>query len=93
MNCRPQCKSCNLYHSGEQWLFGKLIDEQHGHGTADRLYKRATTDENKEPTADEKKALIEYYEGKVAAILARRIKTDPGIAGKVPKKMMQRVRR
>lgn len=27
-NCRPQCVSCNLYGSGEQWLFGQHLDSE-----------------------------------------------------------------
>jgi len=91
-NCRPQCKSCNLYNSGEQWLFGKYLDQFYGAGHSERMHEIATKDKNKEPNEEYKKIYIEYYEAKVAAILAKRVKTDCRIRGGVPSRIQRRIR-
>ena len=36
-NVKPQCKSCNGFRSGEQYLFSKHLDEEYGKGTSDEL--------------------------------------------------------
>ena len=36
-NVKPQCKSCNGFRSGEQYLFSKHLDKEYGDGTADWL--------------------------------------------------------
>ena len=36
-NVKPQCKKCNGFRSGEQFLFSKHLDEEYGKGTADEL--------------------------------------------------------
>lgn len=36
-NVNAQCKYCNRFRSGEQYLHGKNIDKKFGEGTADRL--------------------------------------------------------
>ena len=36
-NVKPQCKKCNGFRSGEQFLFSKHLDEQYGKGTADEI--------------------------------------------------------
>ena len=41
VNCQVQCSGCNVFKSGEQFLFGRRLDAKYGHGTADKLYKKA----------------------------------------------------
>jgi hypothetical protein len=36
-NVAPQCVSCNTFHQGRQYRFGRWIDETYGQGTAERL--------------------------------------------------------
>ena len=36
-NVKPQCKKCNGFRSGEQFLFSKHLDLEYGEGTADWL--------------------------------------------------------
>jgi hypothetical protein len=36
-NVKPQCKKCNGFRSGEQFLFSKHLDKEYGEGTADWL--------------------------------------------------------
>lgn len=37
-NVQFQCKRCNGFRSGEQFLFSQHLDSQYGEGTADALY-------------------------------------------------------
>ena len=36
-NVQFQCKRCNGFRSGEQFLFARHLDEQYGEGTAETL--------------------------------------------------------
>ena len=36
-NVQVQCKNCNAFRAGENYLFGKYLDKAHGIGTADEL--------------------------------------------------------
>ena len=36
-NVQFQCKRCNGFRSGEQYLFSIHLDQEHGEGTAERL--------------------------------------------------------
>lgn len=36
-NVQPQCARCNMTNGGQQYIFGKRLDEVYGEGTADRL--------------------------------------------------------
>jgi hypothetical protein len=37
LNCQVQCAKCNIFSQGEQYLFGKRLDETYGEGTANEL--------------------------------------------------------
>jgi hypothetical protein len=37
MNVQPQCCGCNTFKAGEQYAFGKRLDEMYGPATADSL--------------------------------------------------------
>lgn len=37
MNVKPQCPRCNLFNHGEQYVFGRKLDEIYGEGTAERI--------------------------------------------------------
>lgn len=37
LNVAPQCSGCNTYRAGEQFIFAKNIDRDHGEGTSDKL--------------------------------------------------------
>lgn len=37
LNVHPQCAYCNNYRAGEQFLYGKRLDETYGPGTADSI--------------------------------------------------------
>lgn len=40
-NCQVQCSGCNVFKYGEQFIFGKKLDEKYGEGTAEELYLKA----------------------------------------------------
>lgn len=40
-NCQVQCKSCNIFKSGEQYKFGIYLDQYYGPGTAEHLHRLA----------------------------------------------------
>lgn len=37
-NVNAQCPKCNTFHSGEQYLYSKAIDNKYGSGIADELH-------------------------------------------------------
>jgi len=37
LNCQVQCAKCNIFSQGEQYIFGKKLDETYGEGTANEL--------------------------------------------------------
>ena len=37
-----QCAGCNIFRSGEQFKFGKILDLEYGIGTADELHHKAS---------------------------------------------------
>ena len=41
MNVAVQCVGCNVYKFGEQFVFGKKLDEKFGDGTAEEVYIKA----------------------------------------------------
>ena len=41
INCQVQCAGCNVFKYGEQFIFGKKLDEKYGEGTAEELYIKA----------------------------------------------------
>jgi len=38
INCQVQCQKCNIWNSGEQFLFSQNLDNKFGEGTARRLH-------------------------------------------------------
>ena len=40
-NVQVQCKSCNIFKSGEQYKFGNYLDNTYGQGTAQDLEQRS----------------------------------------------------
>jgi hypothetical protein len=58
-NVHVQCKSCNGFHAGQNYLMGKYIDKTYGEGTADELIKMSR--QIRKFTDQELKDLIERY--------------------------------
>jgi len=44
INVLPQCRACNMFAQGRQWLFGKRLDAMYGPGTAQRMYELSRSD-------------------------------------------------
>jgi hypothetical protein len=42
-NCEVQCVGCNIFRSGEQYLFSLRLDEKYGEGRAEELEHLART--------------------------------------------------
>lgn len=36
-NCQNQCKLCNIFQNGNQYIFGVNLDKKYGEGTAQKL--------------------------------------------------------
>ena len=62
-NVALQCKKCNRFSSGEQWEFGKYLDDKYGDGTALELTRKSH--EIKKFTVSELKDLYSFYKFKV----------------------------
>lgn len=66
-NCALQCGYCNTFKQGEQYKFGKAIDQKYGKGTSEKLealeakYKK----DGYKWQVDELEALIKYYKERV----------------------------
>ena len=58
-NVAPQCAKCNVFRYGEQYLFGKYVNDTYGVGTADELFKKSR--ESKKWSIPELEELIEHY--------------------------------
>lgn len=58
-NVHVQCKSCNGFHGGQNYIMGKYIDKTYGEGTADELITMSR--QIKKFTDQDLKDLIEQY--------------------------------
>jgi len=63
MNVKPQCKRCNGFRSGEQYIFARNLDLEYGEGTAMELERLSNT--TKKWSAEELEALIDVYNRRV----------------------------
>ena len=41
MNVKAQCKKCNMANGGQQYEFGKKLDQEYGDGTADSVLAKS----------------------------------------------------
>ena len=58
-NVHVQCKKCNGFHGGQNYIMGKYIDKTYGEGTADELITMSR--QIKKFTDQDLKDLIEQY--------------------------------
>ena len=89
INVFAQCAGCNMQSGGQQWLYSKALERMYGKGVCDEIFEIATT--GKRPTNDKLKEWIEYYEAKVAAILAERIAADRSFNRSIPQDLTRRI--
>lgn len=76
-NCRTQCYVCNVINHGEQWLFGKLLDEENP-GTAERIYNERTS--QRPWSTNDFSRLEAHYRKALRHEIQRLEKTGVGIA-------------
>jgi hypothetical protein len=69
-NVHAQSPYDNCYLSGNQYIYGKRLDEIYGEGTADYLV--ALSKEDKKFTVEELEELIVYYDKKVKELLHKK---------------------
>ena len=69
-------------------MYSKALERMYGKGVCDEIYEIATT--GKRPTNDKLRDWIEYYEAKVAAILAERIAAD-SFNRRIPENLARRI--
>lgn len=62
-NVHAQCQACNLWHSGEQYLYGKEIDLRYGNGVAEELHNQRH--QTKKFTIGELEELLSYYKERI----------------------------
>lgn len=63
MNVQFQCKRCNGFRSGEQYLFSKHLDEQYGEGTAEALL--IASKKTRKFTREELEQMYHHYKRRV----------------------------
>ena len=68
-NCQFQCKQCNM-NGGQQFVFGKRLDEEYGEGTADRILQESN--KTKKWSVPELEELCRHYKKRVDEIKAQR---------------------
>ena len=71
-NVQFQDKKCNIFQSGQQYLFSVALNRLYGEGTADALF--AMSRQTRKYGVGEIKAMIEIYKDKV-----ERLKRDKGL--------------
>lgn len=71
-NVQFQDKKCNIFQSGQQYLFSVALNRLYGEGTADALF--AMSRQTRKYGEGEIKAMIEIYKDKV-----ERLKRDKGL--------------
>jgi hypothetical protein len=55
----PQCRRCNAFRSGEQYIFARKLDEIYGEGTAERIEQ--LSNQTRKYSVEELEALIDVY--------------------------------
>ena len=72
-NCQVQCIKCNIFDSGQQYLFSLRLDEKYGEGRAEELEQLARTIHKVSRVEYEEQ--ISYYKN-----LVENLKEEKGIA-------------
>ena len=65
-NCNLQCPRCNTFSEGEHYIYGKMLNQKYGLGTADKLYVASKV--VVKFTQFDYEKMFEYYSQKVAEI-------------------------
>ena len=62
-NVNAQCRYCNSFLHGNQYLYSKAVDAKYGNGTSDRIYKKSR--KFKQYTTQEYQKLIDNYKNQI----------------------------
>tara|TARA_Y100000401_G_C8245839_1_gene185499 strand:+ start:229 stop:633 length:405 start_codon:yes stop_codon:yes gene_type:complete len=65
-NVHFQCKKCNIFRNGEQYLYSLALDRKYGEGTAERIYLESN--KTKKTSIGELRRMIKHYTRKVDEI-------------------------
>jgi len=65
-NCQFQCAKCNLFAQGEQYIFGRKLDEFHGEGTAESI--QIASNQTRKFSVHELEEMYQYYKKRVDEI-------------------------
>ena len=58
-NVHFQCKKCNIFRNGEQYLYSLALDRKYGEGTAERIYLESN--KTKKTSIGELRRMIKHY--------------------------------
>lgn len=58
-NCQVQCKGCNIFRHGEQFLFGVHLDKLYGEGKAEELHFKSR--QTVKLSQQDLQGIIDYY--------------------------------
>lgn len=65
-NVHFQCKKCNIFRNGEQYLYSLALDRKYGEGTAERIYLESN--KTKKTSIGELRRMIKHYTRQVDEI-------------------------
>ena len=65
-NVNFQCKKCNIFRNGEQYLYSLALDRTYGEGTAERIY--IESNQTKKISLGELRKMIKHYTRQVDEI-------------------------
>ena len=69
LNTNAQCVGCNMFKSGEQYLYSKALDNKYGVGTAESLNEQRFT--THKFTTSELESIIEYAKENIKLYLTQ----------------------
>ena len=65
-NCQVQCKGCNIFKAGEQYLFSLHLDKKYGEGTSENLLRKSRS--LAKLSTPDLEAMINFFSSKVAKL-------------------------
>lgn len=65
-NVQVQCKKCNIFRAGEQYIFGLQLDKKYGPGKAEELLQKSRS--LLKLSTPDLEALIELYQSKLVKL-------------------------
>jgi hypothetical protein len=75
-NCRPQCYACNMLRGGEQWNFGKRLNQRSA-GIAERVFAEAAS--GRKWSTAELCNMVSHYRAALIREIKRRQRGHSGV--------------